>query len=105
MMLVSLSPPRVYAPMAWLIFSSLRNLLIHTLSLAVWPSVIYSASVVEVDTVRCFLLHQETTAPFDKETMPHYRFSVLGVAGVIAVGVSHQPVRLRVDFAGSVSDP
>ena len=90
-MLVSLAPRRVYAPMASLIFSSLRNLLIHTLSLAVWPSAIYSASVVEVDTIRCFFAAPRDDCSVDKETMPHYRFSVLGVAGVIAVGVSISP--------------
>ncbi len=70
MMLVSLSPCRIQASIGSAILNSFRNRLIHTLSLAVCPNAIYSASVVEVDTVRCFLLHQETTAPLMKKQYP-----------------------------------
>lgn len=48
-------------------FSSLINCRIYTSILAIYPNVIYSASMLEVNTVLYFLLLQEITAPLRKK--------------------------------------
>lgn len=58
-MLISLSPCNV-RPSTISSFISLTNCRIYTASLAACPKAMYSASVVEVETVLCFLLHQDT---------------------------------------------
>ena len=45
------------------------NFYIHTVFLDVYPRVIYSASVIDVEMVFCFLLYQDTTTLFKKK---HY---------------------------------
>ena len=41
--------------------SSIRNCQSHTAYLAAWSMAIYSASVVEVETVHCFFEHHDIT--------------------------------------------
>lgn len=43
-------------------FNSLIKYWIYTVFLAAYPSIIYSASVVDVNTILCFLLFHETSA-------------------------------------------
>lgn len=60
MILILLSQCNTQALIGLAIFSSLRNFWIHTLSRAACSRAIYLGSVVDVETVRSFLLHQET---------------------------------------------
>ena len=68
----------------------LMNLLIQTPSLAAWPIAIYSTSVVDVDTVFCFLLDHETTAPLRKK---HFSMTDFLSSGSPAKLLSPYPTR------------
>lgn len=58
--------------------SLLMNLLIQTFSLTAWAITIYSALVVNVDTVLCFLLDHEITEPLKKKQYPMTDFLSFG---------------------------
>ena len=68
--LVSLSPSIFISLTASSGSSSFRNRQIHTPSLAPWLTATYSASEVDVETVRCLLLHQVTIALPRKKQYP-----------------------------------
>ena len=70
MILVSLSLCNKQALIDTSIFNLFRNCLIHILSPSIYLRAIYSTLVVEVKTVCCFLLHQETIAPYKKNQVP-----------------------------------
>ena len=50
--------------------SSIKNCQSHTACLAAWPMVMYSASVVEVETVCCFFKHHDITPLIRKKQYP-----------------------------------
>ena len=50
--------------------SSIRNCWSYTACLAAWPMMMYSASVVEVETVHCFFKHHDITPLTRKKQYP-----------------------------------
>ena len=67
-MLNLLSPSSVILEVASLRLNLLINLCIQILCLALYSSVIYSASVINVDTVCCFFNIHAMTSPFSIKT-------------------------------------
>lgn len=59
-------------------YISLINLCIQTASFDAYLRAIYLASVVDMETVLYFLLHQDTMAPFKKKQYPITDFRSLG---------------------------
>lgn len=52
-----------------------------------------------------FFATSERNCSVHEKAIPHYQSFVLGVTGVVAVGVSYQVMKFRIDLAGSVRDP
>lgn len=77
----------------------LMNCRIYTASLAAWPRATYSASVVEVDTVRSFFAAPRDDCYIQKEAVSHYRLSIFRVAGKVLLADL-----IRIYGGGVVSD-